>query len=462
MSITQRIEILFRKALPSPFTIAWSLTLLAIVLAFIFGDFKTDQNRVLYILTQWENGMWRVPLMTFLVQMMLMLVLGHVLALSGSVDKLLNKSLSIINNGAQAAGFVTVVAVVVSLFNWGLGLIVGAVLARKIGEYAQKNKIPINYPLVAAGAYSGLMVWHGGISGSAPVKVAESGHLKELMHGILPEGQLSLLPESIDYSQTIFSTMNITVSVAVIIILPLLMYFLSTKTKLKVPELKLDYKPTSPNKVKELYGAEKLDQSNIFIKFLGVSVLFFWLYKSLVLSPSFVKSINPNQINLFLLGSSLLLHRNIQSYIQALNAAIGGAAGILIQFPLYFGIMGIMNGCGLVQLVSEGFVSISTNFSFPLYTFISAGLVNIFVPSGGGQWAVQGPIIVQAIDQLQGNLSKAIMALAYGDQLTNMLQPFWALPLLGITKLKANQILPYTLFLLLAGILLFGSALIIF
>mgnify|MGYP000257902823 CR=1 FL=1 len=461
MSLSQRIEILFRKLLPSPFSIAWGLTFLTILLALFFGDFNTETNRTLYVFEQWEKGLWKVPLMNFLVQMMLMLVLGHILALSKTIDILLNRSLSFLQNGAQAAGFVTVVAVVVSLFNWGLGLIVGAVLARKIGEYAQKKNIPINYPLIAAGAYSGLMVWHGGISGSAPVKAAEDAHLKELMTGIIPQEKLSILPDSIDYSQTIFSNMNIAVSITVIICLPLLMYFVSKRTKLSVPNLTVAI-DQPVEKENDLYLAERLDQSPIFIKIIGSGVLLFWLYKSIALSPSFVKSINPNHINLFLLGASLLLHKNIQSFLNALNTAIGGASGILIQFPLYFGIMGIMNGCGLVQQISEAFVSISTDFSFPLYTFMSAGLVNIFVPSGGGQWAVQGPIIVQAVEQLQGDLSKAIMALSYGDQLTNMLQPFWALPLLGITKLKANQILPYTLILFLAGVVIFGTALILF
>lgn len=462
MSLTQKIERFFRSFLPSPFTIAWGLTLIAILLALWFGDNPEDKNGLLHVLEQWEKGLWKVPLMNFLVQMMLMLVLGHILALSPVVNKLLDSSLSIIKNGAQAAGFVTVIAIAVSLFNWGLGLIVGAILARKIGEYAQRNTIKINYPLVAAGAYSGLMVWHGGISGSAPVKVAEKGHLKELMEGIIPSDALARLPESIDYSQTIFSGMNLIVALSVLIILPILMYALGNKSSGSVPQLNMQSKEEREVCHYELYPAEKLDHSAILTKCLGIFVLLFWFYKSFYLSLTFIKSINPNQINLFLLGASLFLHRNIKSYLDALGQAIGGSSGILIQFPLYFGIMGIMNGCGLVQLISDGFVNISTEFTFPLYTFASAGLVNIFVPSGGGQWAVQGPIIVQAVEQLGGSLSKAIMALAYGDQLTNMLQPFWALPLLGITKLRANQILPYTLILFLAGLIIYSCALMLF
>ena len=148
--------------------------------------------------------------------------------------------------------------------------------------------------------------------------------------------------------------------------------------------------------------------------------------------------------------------------MKAIDKAIGGASGILIQFPLYFGIMGIMKSSGLVTDISAFFVEVSNDTTYPIFTFISAGLVNIFVPSGGGQWAVQGPIIVQAASDLGISLPKRSMALAYGDQLTNMLQPFWALPLLGITELKAKEILPYTIFLMLIGTLIYISGLLIF
>ena len=142
--------------------------------------------------------------------------------------------------------------------------------------------------------------------------------------------------------------------------------------------------------------------------------------------------------------------------------AIGGASGILIQFPLYFGIMGIMKHSGIVINLSDFVVGISSQESFPIFTFFSAGLVNIFVPSGGGQWAIQGPILIEVSQQLGISLGKNIMAMAYGDQITNMLQPFWALPLLGITGLKAKEILPYTLLLMVVGVIIFIVGLLIF
>jgi short-chain fatty acids transporter len=160
-------------------------------------------------------------------------------------------------------------------------------------------------------------------------------------------------------------------------------------------------------------------------------------------------------LNLFMLGLALILHGSFRNFLRAVEEAIGDTAGILVQFPLYFGIMGIMANSGMIQGISNTFVSISNSTTLPIFTFFSAGLVNIFVPSGGGQWAVQGPLVLESALQLNVPLPKAVMALAYGDQITNMLQPFWALPLLGITRLKARDILPYTLLFMLAGTLIF-------
>jgi len=200
-------------------------------------------------------------------------------------------------------------------------------------------------------------------------------------------------------------------------------------------------------------GAERLDHSKIFGIGFGVLILTAFGYQYFEELKQLI--ITPNMLNLLMLGLGLLLHGSFFNFLKALEEAIKGASGILIQFPLYFGIMGIMRESGMVVQISDFFVSIANETTLPLFTFLSAGLVNIFVPSGGGQWAVQGPIVVESALKLGVPLNKAIMALAYGDQLTNMLQPFWALPLLGITRLKAKEILPYTLFLMFVGIIVF-------
>jgi short-chain fatty acids transporter len=199
-------------------------------------------------------------------------------------------------------------------------------------------------------------------------------------------------------------------------------------------------------------GAERIDRSRWLA--IGFSALIFMAFL-LQYTPQLRQlNLTPDMLNFFMLGLAVFLHGSIANFLRAVETAIGDTAGILIQFPLYFGIMGIMTESGLVHSISDFFVRIGSDTTFPIFTFFSAGLVNIFVPSGGGQWAVQGPIILEAALKLGVSLPKALMALSYGDQLTNMLQPFWALPLLGITRLKAREILPYSIvFMILGGLI---------
>ena len=188
--------------IPSPFSLAILLTLLAIVLAWIF-DVESEEN-ITSVFSYWIDGIWNNALLVFGYQMMLILVLGHVLALSLPVQKLLNLITGFVRSTAQAVVFVSISCMLVAFFNWGLGLIFGAILARKIGEKAQNEGFDINYPLVGASGYVGLLVWHGGISGSAPLKVSESGHLASLV------GNQNLgLPDFIPATETIFSWENL-------------------------------------------------------------------------------------------------------------------------------------------------------------------------------------------------------------------------------------------------------------
>jgi len=463
MSASDKFIKTARTLLPSPFAIAILLTFLTFILALVLTEPKEGSKQVIQLLEFWETGLWHEGIIVFAFQMMVMLGLGHALALTKPVDFLIKKTLKYCTNTASAAAAVTFFTIVMSLFNWGLGLIFGAIFARKVAEYAQEKGFKINYPLIGACGYSGLMVWHGGLSGSSLIKISESGHLKKMMKDIFADfpQKLDALPDQITYQDTVFSSMNITVSVVLLIVLPLTMYWVGKR--LKPEELFLKKKQEVPEEKEELIGAEKLDvKPYVAILIVGM-ILFMAVYKAFIQPKELsLKFINPNYINLVLLGLGIALHGNFNRFLKAVNEAIPGAAGILIQFPLYFGIMGIMTNSGLVGEFAAFFEQISNEVTYPLFTFVSAGVVNVFVPSGGGQWAVQGPIIIQASQALGIELPKSIMAMAYGDQLTNMLQPFWALPLLGITGLKAQHILPYTLLLMLIGTVIFTSALIIF
>ena len=444
MLFSDKIGKILKNVLPAPFTIAVILTFLTILIAFFISADSYNSKNFFEILSFWEKGLWDNNLMVFALQMMLMLVLGHSLALSKPISKIINNITIHCNNTANAAAIVTFTTLLVAFFNWGLGLIFGAIFARKVGEHASKNNIPLNYPLIGAAGYSGLMIWHGGISGSAPIKIAEQGHFLAEKIG------------TISQAETIFSAMNVTISLSLIVILPLFMFFLAKKTKselvniIEVEKIKFD-------------GAEKTDHSNFIAYIFGGIIITYCFYKAILLPDKMTLNfITPNFINLSLLGLCVILHKNFFQFIKSVDSAIKGASGILIQFPLYFGIMGIMKDTGMIELMSDLFISISNENTFPIFTFFSAGLVNIFVPSGGGQWAIQGPIIVEAAMKLGVSIPKSVMSLAYGDQITNMLQPFWALPLLGITGLKAKEILPYTLLLMLLGGVIFITGLLIF
>ena len=451
MSATHYIETLFRRILPSPFVIALLLTLLTILLALVLTPAPEQGIHLWQILSYWEHGIWNQGLLVFAYQMMLILVLGHILVLSPPMNALIGRLTNRVHDTKSAVILVSITTLLVSFFNWGLGLIFGAIMARKVAEAAQRRRVLINYPLVGAAGYVGMMVWHGGISGSAPAKVGEQGHLKSLVD----PGLADQLPSVLPYTETVFSGSNLMVFVLLLVLIPFVLYRLSRSAKVGPTTLSL-YDAQLPGDQK-FSGAERLDHTKYLGWFFGVMILVVFVGQY---APFLGQGIvTPNMLNFFMLGLAFILHGKIANFLHALGEAIDGASGILIQFPLYFGIMGIMQDSGLVVQMADFFVSISTTKTLPLLTYLSAALVNIFVPSGGGQWALQGPVILEAAIKLNVPVAKVVMAMAYGDQLTNMLQPFWALPLLGITKLKARELLPYTLWIMLIGAVVFFGAL---
>jgi short-chain fatty acids transporter len=430
------------KQIPSPFALAVLLTFLTFFLALILtGGEKSAGERVVAVLGYWQKGFWE--LLKFAMQMMLMLVLGSMIALTHPFSRLTGMILPLAKDNATAAFWVSLITILTAYINWGLALIFGALLAKKMWEYSQKAGFRLNYPLTGAAAYSGLMVWHGGFSGSAPLKVAESGHFLEARTGVIP------------ITDTILSTSNILLFFAVIIIIPVVFYLMGRQkdfdSGFEVTATRAEENDMTRGK------SAGLDGSRVFILitalFMSAAVIVSFVYGDITL--------NINTINLILFVAALFLYPDLRSFSSAASASVSSTTGIMLQFPLYAGIMGMMKYSGLTDVFTQFFIDISTTETFPLFTMISAGIVNFFVPSGGGQWAVQGPVIVEAAQNLGVPVSKAVMALAYGDQLTNMIQPFWALPLLAITGLKAGDILKYSFRIMIAGLLLFAVFLVL-
>lgn len=446
-----------RRLLPSPFSIAMILTVFSAFMVVAFNWIELGTPALPSVVNWWVNGLFEVPMLAFAVQMMLMLVLGHALALSPVFVRLIDMAVRRCHDTASSAAIVCTVAMVTGLFNWGLGLIVGAILARKVGEKFMAMNRPLNYGLIGAAGYAALMIWHGGISGSALIKVAEPGHLNDL---ISQRALAGTMPQFIGLDQTAFSFGNLLTCLLILVTVPLVLKWVGQQSwgESAVPKLSVG-KPMNDDG--PAIGAERIDQSNWAGRVFGSLILLAAITNAIYQEVGFFQFFVPNNINLLLLGAALIAHGRIHAFLSAIGSAIGGASSILIQFPLYFGIMGLVKSSGLIVAMSDFFVAHSTEVTLPLFTFLSAGAVNILVPSGGGQWVVQGPIVIEAAQRVGVDLPKIILALAYGDQITNMLQPFWALPLLGITQLSARKILPYTLIMFAVGFVIYGLSILV-
>ena len=422
----------YRATVPDPLILALGLTLVTLILALILGT-NTGPGLlgVADVLTFWTMGFW--DLLSFSMQMVLILLLGYMLALSPVLDSLSSMLLRFSHKPVQGTVVVILVSIVVGLINWGLALVLGAVLVKKIAVQAKKSGNAINYPLMGAAAYVCMMIWHGGLSGSAPLSVASEGHFLMEKTGIIP------------LSDTIFSPMNLTANALLLILLPLAAWWFAKKDTMQIP-------PDSIQEHQSIQQHERKRWRPTFLSLFGLLILADFVFKTFLNNSS----IGLNEINLILFALVLIVFPNVEQLTKASGEAIGSTAGIIIQFPLYAGIMGIMQYSGLLAVMTDWFVNISSKQSLPLFSFLSASLVNLFVPSGGGQWAVQGPLIIDVASQIGVSHAKEVMALAYGDQLTNMLQPFWALPLLGITGLRAGDIFRYSWRFMMIGLVVFS------
>ncbi|AMM95629.1 short-chain fatty acid transporter [Peribacillus simplex] len=408
-----------QRYLPDPFIFVIILTFVVFGLGLIFTDSGPYQ-----MAQHWGNGFW--GLLLFAMQMVLVLVTGHVLASSRIFKRGLGALASMAKSPGQAIIIVSVVSLVASWINWGFGLVIGALFAKELAKKVEN----VDYRLLIASAYSGFLIWHGGISGSTPLTIATPGHFSEDLIGIIPT------------SETIFSSFNLFIVIALIIIVPLVNRFMMpSKEQTVTVDLALleDDVQAATIEKEDLTPAERLENSRIIslsIGILGIVFLFYYF----VLNGF---KLNLDIVNFLFLFLGILFHGTPKHFLEAVVNAVKGASGIIIQFPFYAGIMGMMTASGLATVISNGFVSISNEFTFPLFAFLSAGLVNIFIPSGGGQWAVQAPVMLDAATALDVSIPKTAMAVAWGDAWTNLIQPFWALPALAIAGLKAKDIMGY-------------------
>lgn len=428
------------RFIPSSLVFSILLTFIVVILALILTD-TAPGDLVVY----WGDGL--AGLLDFITQMALILLLGHILANTGPVRHGLSFLGSVPRTELAAYAFVFLVAALASLITWGLGLVVGGLLAREVAYQGRDKGLRLHFPMLVAAGFAGFVVWHMGYSASGPLTAATEGSfLADSLDG-----------QAIPISQTVFSSWNILAALATILVVGFALFLVAPRKGDKISELQIDLRETVDDGQEDVVTpADKLDASRLVTLLVGLLLVTY-----LVLHFSRGGTLTLDTVNWSFLALIMLLVRNPFELIALTKNAASNVGEILLQFPLYAGILGLMVGSGLVQIFSDAFVSISNPVTFGMLAFLAAGLVNFFVPSGGGQFAVQGPIMLSAGADLGVDPEITIMAVSYGDQWTNMIQPFWAIPLLAIAGLKMRDILGYTTVVLIASGLVFAATLLL-
>ena len=448
----------------------------AIVLTFVvaLAALGLTDSGPLEVVRGWGDGL--AGLLDFIAQIAIVLVLGYTLAHTRPVQRMLQRIARFPRTPAMAYGFVTVVAGIASLISWALGLIVGGIVAVEVAKVARSRGLRLHYPLLVASAYSGYVIWHMGYSGSGPLAAATPGSfLEDLEFGLVP------------ITQTTFATWNIIAAVVTLTAVTVAMVLLRPKPDDPIVELADKYpeseaaengedgvpspdedapradSPVTPEGTPEEPGespspAQIVDGARILTLVLGVAlVLYLIVYFA---QEGFALTLDI--VNWSFLAAILLIVGSPRELVELITEAGRTVGNVLLQYPLYAGILGMMSATGLVEVFSQFFVSISTPGTLSMWAMISGGIINFFVPSGGGQFAIQGPVFLQAAQDLGTDPAPVIMGVAYGDQWTNMIQPFWTIPILAIAGLSVRDIMGYTtITLFVSGIVMLATLLIV-
>ncbi|CAN5776513.1 short-chain fatty acid transporter [soil metagenome] len=460
-SMAKPFIIFVERFYPDPFVFAIALTFVVFFMALGL----TDAGPV-GALSAWGGGL--SLLLEFIAQIAITLITAHALAHTDPAKRLLRRIGRIPKTPAVAYGLCAFVGGVGSLFSWAFGLVAGALIARQVAVEARERGMRLHYPLLVAAAYSGFVIWHMGYSSSAALFVATPGHaLEDQVGGTIP------------VTATIFTPWNMITALVTLVAIVVLNAAMRPKDDDEIIELPDDVHAeatddtgdggsggggtatvTKTETQQQVTLAERLDGARWITLALGGAVMAYlvWWFATEGLNLTL------DIVNWSFLGLGLLLSRSPIHYVELVADASTTVGQIIIQYPLYAGIMGMMIDTGLVSVIADFFTAISSAGTLGFWSFVSGGIVNFFVPSGGGQWAVQGPIFIEAANNLGTDPSRIVMGVAYGDQWSNMVQPFWTIPLLAIAGLHMRQIMGYTFviffatfFLFSAGILLAGS-----
>jgi short-chain fatty acids transporter len=429
----------FENIMPDPFVFAVLLTFIGALLAWIFAPGASPAS----IVAAWYGGVFAI--FTFAFQMVIMLVAGYALATSPIVHRGLAWLASLAHSRASAITITLLVGMAASWLNWGLGLVTAALLAREVAK-----RVHIDFGWLVAAAYSGFVISTEGLSGSIALSQATHGSVLNIVERVTGHG----LP----LSQTVFTRFNLIPIVVLLIVLPVLFRFLGpteANTVAADPDkLRAEDKPAEKP---ESSGALSARLDRAWILNLGLAIFGFCAL-ALVLRKT-RGGIDLNLVIMALLLLGLLLHWRPSAYIAAIRNAARISGPLVLQYPLYGGLMGIITTTGLAAVLSKVFIGFSTAHTLPFFTYLTSMVITLFVPSGGGHWAVQGPFAIPAAVKLHASLAGTTMSVAMGESVANMLQPFFALPILAIAGIRMRRMMGFMVVTFLVAFLTFGISL---
>jgi short-chain fatty acids transporter len=438
----ERFTKLFMKYMPNAFVFALILTLITALVTLVW--LKTSP---LKIIVSWYDGFF--DLLAFGMQMVLILTTGYSIALSSTAKKGIDVISKYISTPKHVYFFVVMIGMLLAMISWGW-LVITCVLAR---ELALRVK-GVNYPFLIACVYFSGGSWVSGLSSTIPLLLnTEKNYLIEA--GVLS----TIIPTSL----TLGSTLNLFMMILFVIVSPIIILLLAPKevNKKELSDLLVTKTVEDEYTVKQEADSSKLPfkaMSDTLNNSVMLQMLIVLLGLTYIVYYFFTKGfeLNLNIMIFIFLIVGLLLHKTPMRYVVAMKRACGNISGIIFQYPFYAGIMGIMLYTGLGTRLAELMASIATIDSFPFYSYLTGGMINFAIPSAGGEFAVIGPSIINAVVELGSGLStaeinamisRAAMSVAYGESLTNLLQPFYlliVLPVMGSgVKLQARDIMGY-------------------
>lgn len=414
------------RYVPDAFAIASVLSLLTLLLGILVGG-ATPAQAVL----AWGNGFW--SLLSFSMQIAVVIFAGYVLAVAPPVQRLLDALAGIARTPRQAVFGTAFLSMTLCWLNWGMGLIASAVLVRMMA----RRHPGADYRLLVAAAYLGLgTTWHGGPSGSVPLLLATPDSF------MIRDG---LLAAPVPLAATIFTPENLAFMAVVTLGLSVLAASLhprgegAVQAEVKALDRIVAFcapsPPATPTPADRLMHSPWLNRA---IGGLGLAYVALQA-RAAAWSPTL------DSVNLVVLTLALLLHPSAASVVRAAEEASRPLHGVVLQFPLYAGIYGIIKDTGLAEALAHAFLAIATPSTFPFVVFVYSAILNYWVPSGGAKWAMEAPYLLDAARALGVGPARVAMAYAYGDMATNLIQPFWAIPLLGVARLEFRDILGFEL-----------------